>query len=127
MNNKVFTLFLVLACTLFCANPVVAELKGNAEAASAGWELIEKGALLIDVRSATEYEGGHIEGSINIPHSEIDALKQAIGSELDRSVVFYCGSGRRADKVRLQLEAEGFTGIFNASGLDAMEATRPAK
>jgi phage shock protein E len=126
MKNKVFGLFLILACAVFCAQSVIAELRGNAEAASTGWELIEKGALLIDVRSADEFEGGHIEGAINIPHSEIEALKQAIGDEHDRSVVFYCGSGRRADRARLQLEAEGYTGIFNASGLDALEATRPA-
>ena len=101
------------------------ELKGDANAARTAWKLIDEGALLIDVRSAEEFEGGHIEGALNIPHSEIDALKAAIGPGLDRSVVFYCRSGNRAGRVQKQLENLGFTGIFNATGLDALQATRP--
>lgn len=30
-------------------------------------ELIKQGAIVLDVRSKGEYQGGHIKGSINIP------------------------------------------------------------
>jgi len=30
-------------------------------------ELIKNGAVIIDVRTKTEYQNGHIKGSINIP------------------------------------------------------------
>ncbi len=87
--------------------------------------MIESGALLIDVRSAGEFEVGHIPGSVNIPHTEIETLAQAIGPGLDRSVVFYCASGRRAGRAQEQLKQLGYTGLFNASGYDALLASKP--
>ncbi len=75
--------------------------------------------------TADEHEGGHIEGSLNIPHSEIARLADAIGPEKDRAVVFYCRSGGRAGRAQEALEDLGYTGIFNASGYDALVATRP--
>jgi phage shock protein E len=104
---------------------VAVELKGDATKAAVGWERIQDGALLIDVRSAKEHEGGHIEGSLNIPHTDIDALTEAIGPELDRSIVLYCRSGRRAGRAQDQLESLGYSNVYNASGYDALEATKP--
>ena len=100
-------------------------LRGNAEAASEAWVLIEQGALLIDVRSAEEYDRGHIEGAINIPHSDTEALLSAIGDDTARKVVLYCGSGGRAGRAITAIEASGYTGLFNATGLDALQATQP--
>lgn len=101
------------------------ELKGDVVAAAKGWEMIENGALLIDVRSQEEYDQGHIEGSTLIPHSELDAIVAAIGPDHDRQVVLYCRSGGRAGRVQTALQEKGYTGIFNATGWDALEATRP--
>ena len=104
---------------------MASEIKGDIVAAREGWELINQGALLIDVRTVDEYEGGHIEGSLNIIHSEISALAEAIGPEMDRAVVVYCRSGGRAGRAQKALEDLGYTAIFNASGYAALEATRP--
>lgn len=140
MNRKWITLVCLAVVCAITAQPLIAgggpppekpsqgsmsEIKGDTLAASEGWELIDHGALIIDVRSAEEFEGGHIDGSLNIPHSEIDALADAIGPDKDRSVVFYCRSGGRAGRAQKQLEEMGFTGIFNATGYEAMMATRP--
>ena len=35
-------------------------------------ELVKQGAIILDVRSKGEYQGGHIKGSVNIP---LDVLK----------------------------------------------------
>ena len=113
------------APTQASAEGVASKLKGDVVAAGEGWVLIKQGALLIDVRSADEYEGGHIEGSLNIPHSEIAMLADAIGPEKDRAVVFYCRSGGRAGRAQVALEDLGYTGIFNASGYDALVVTQP--
>jgi phage shock protein E len=133
-------LIVVTTYLLFSVNPVLAneeaksqqaievpkaEIRGNIESAKLGWKLIEQGALLIDVRSEGEFQSGTIEGSLNIPHSEIESLTQAIGDDPDRKVVLYCGSGKRAERAKKQLEENGFTGIFNATGYDALMATKP--
>ena len=102
------------------------EVLGDVAAAATGWEMIENGALLIDVRSKEEYAEGHIEGSTLIPHTELDRIVQSIGADRDRAVVLYCRSGRRASGVEDALEKMGYSNIFNATGWEALEATRPA-
>jgi phage shock protein E len=105
--------------------PAAQQLRGDAEAAREGWKLLEEGALLIDVRSAGEFAGGSIEGALNIPHSETDRLLEAIGADKNRPVVMFCGSGRRVDRAIGQLEALGYSALFNATGFDALKATKP--
>ncbi|MFT5140946.1 MAG: phage shock protein E [Lysobacterales bacterium] len=140
INRLAIQFILITSCFLLSVRPVLAgeeakvqlgkevskvEVRGDIALAKQGWELLEQGALLIDVRSEEEFQSGTIEGSLNIAHSEIDLLAQAIGDELDRKVVLYCRSGKRAEKAKDQLEALGYTGIFNASGYDALMATSP--
>ena len=100
-------------------------LRGDPEAAREAWQLIEGGALVIDVRSAEEVAAGALDGALHIPYDDTEALKQAIGEDRSRSVVMYCGSGRRVGIAIEALEADGYTGLFNGTGLDALEATRP--
>lgn len=57
--------------------------------------LIERGFLLVDVRTPVEYKSTNIVGSINVPLGELKS-KLTQFSESNRPVVFYCKSGRRA-------------------------------
>ena len=116
---RYFTLALILVSVAALA------VKGDTKQAEAGWALIQSGALLVDVRTPEEYAGGHIEGAVNVPYTETDKLASAIGEDKDRSVVVYCGSGRRAGKAKTALEALGYTHIFNATGYEALLATAP--
>ena len=100
------------------------EVLGDLEAASQGWAMIEEGALLIDVRSAEEFTAGHIEGAVNIPHSDVDRLAALIGEDKGRATVVYCRSGGRAGQAQTALAERGYTHVFNASGLQALEASR---
>lgn len=97
---------------------------GDLDAASQGWAMIEEGALLIDVRSAEEYATGHIEGAVNIPHSDTEDLAALIGEDKDRATVVYCRSGGRAGQAQSAPAELGYTHVFNASGLQALEASR---
>lgn len=115
--------FLVLV-TIWLINPVMAG-GGDPKAAKQAWPMIENGALLIDVRSKQEFDGGHLEGAVHIEWNQIDALAAAVGSDKQRQVVFYCRTGNRAGKSIVVLEAKGYTNIFNATGLEALKETRP--
>ena len=68
-------------------------------------ELVKNGALLIDVRSREEYEAGHIEGAINIPHTSIftEIEKYAKDKHTD-TIITYCLSGKRCAQAKLSLE-----------------------
>ena len=102
-----------------------AGILGDMAAAEQAWQLLDDGALLIDVRSAEEFAGGTIEGSVNIPHMEIEKLVEYIGDDQGRSVVVYCRSGRRSGRAKEALEELGYTDIVNATGYTALLATSP--
>lgn len=116
-------IFLVFTALVATAPPALAQL--DRDQARAAWELLEEGALLIDVRSEAEFLDGHLEGALHIPYQNTDDLIQAIGSDKDRAVVMYCASGRRVGLAIDALERHGYTNLHNATGLEAMLATEP--
>lgn len=56
-------------------------------------KLVEKGALLVDVREPGEYARMHIEGSRHVPLSGF--ANADLGLEPGQKVVFLCASGNR--------------------------------
>ena len=78
-----------------------------------------------DIRTKEEFDAGHLEGSINISWQDITALKQAIGSDKHRQVVLYCRSGNRSGKAVATLKSQGYTNLYNGTGLEALRATKP--
>jgi len=84
-------------------------------------ELVDAGALLLDVRTPDEFDGAHLEGAVNITHTAVAARVEEIralqGGDLDRPIVLYCRSGRRADAAKRELEGAGFTRITNLGGM----------
>jgi phage shock protein E len=77
---------------------------------------------LIDVRTAAEYEAGHIENSKNIDFLNGD-FERGIGA-LDKSKIYYlyCRSGGRSGKSAELLIAAGFEKVYNIGGFDALAA-----
>lgn len=69
---------------------------------------------LIDVRTADEYEVGHIDGAINIP---VDSMRERM-SEIDSSkpIWLYCGVGLRGYLASNILLQNGFTNVRNLVG-----------
>lgn len=128
MNKMIRTigrLAILLMIALFSAAATPALAQADRDQARAAWELLEDGALLIDVRSEAEYLDGHLEDALHIPYQNTDDLIQAIGDDKDRAVVMYCGSGRRVGLAIEALQQRGYTNLHNATGLEAMQATRP--
>jgi rhodanese-related sulfurtransferase len=116
---------LMVVLTIWLINPVMAG-GGDVDAAKLAWPMIQRGDLLVDVRSKEEFAGGHLEGAINIEWDQTDALIAAIGDDKDRQVVFYCRSGNRVGKSIKELQARGYNNIYNATGLEALLETKPA-
>lgn len=84
-------------------------------------QLVEGGALLLDVRTPEEFAEGHVEGAINIDHTEVagrlDEIRSLVGGDVHKPVVVYCKSGRRAGLVKQQLLDAGFDRVTNLGGL----------
>lgn len=77
----------------------------------------EDPTLYLDVRTAAEYADGHIEGTLNIPHEEIDRIAEAIGNDTSRHVILYCRSGGRVGMIMPYLMQRGYTNIENGGGV----------
>ena len=71
----------------------------------------------VDVRSAQEYADGHVEGAVNIPHTEIAERIAEVTTDKDAALYLYCRSGRRSGLAMAELEAAGFTNVHNIGGL----------
>lgn len=76
--------------------------------------LTKRGAQLIDVRRASEYNAGHALGAVNIP---LDKLEREISS-IDRTLPTYviCQGGYRSSIATGILEKAGFTEPVNIVG-----------
>ncbi|TYP91935.1 hydroxyacylglutathione hydrolase [Fodinibius salinus] len=68
-------------------------------------QITDKEYAILDVRKATEFREGHIEGAVNIAHTrladEVEKLDQ------DKDWLVYCRSGRRASVASALLKRNG--------------------
>ena len=77
----------------------------------------------IDVRSASEYADGHVEGAVLIPHTEITERIGEVTTDKDARIYLYCRSGRRSGIALQALEAAGYANAVNAGGLEEARQT----
>ncbi|MEO3679637.1 rhodanese-like domain-containing protein [Rheinheimera fenheensis] len=75
----------------------------------------------LDVRSADEFAAGHVDGAINIPHTEIAARIGELQLAKDANIALYCGSGRRAGIAIETLQQLGYTRLTNHGGYEALK------
>jgi phage shock protein E len=77
----------------------------------------------IDVRSASEYADGHVEGAVLIPYTEISERIGEVTTDKDARIYLYCRSGRRSGVALQALEAAGYSNAVNAGGLEEARQT----
>ena len=77
--------------------------------------LQEKGTIFIDARLKRDFEGGHVEGAINIPVDANDVVRRQAIKDMSRgnSLVVYCQSVNCsfADVVAGKLRLDGFSTV----------------
>ena len=69
-------------------------------------ELIKSGkATIIDVRTPSEFMGGHAPGSINIPLNELPNRVAEIKGK--QNIILCCASGGRSGQAAMYLQQQG--------------------
>lgn len=89
------------------------------------WEKLSESAMLIDVRTPTEYVEQHLKDAMNIPYKNIVQQLQNLTVPKDQSIVLYCRSGNRAGKALISLRKAGYTNIHNGGGINALLEAKP--
>lgn len=78
-------------------------------------QMIKGGALVIDVRTSTEYKTGHFPGAVNIPVGKISTVKLP-NIARSRDIVVYCNTGQRARLAAERLKTRGYTRVYYIAG-----------
>ncbi len=88
------------------------------------WQLMDQGALVIDVRSTGEYAEAHLQDALHIPFQRIVSQLEKLEVRKDRNIVLYCRSGRRAGVAEEALVSAGYNAVFNGGGLEPLVEQR---
>lgn len=84
--------------------------------------LIDRGAIIIDVRTRGEFNTGHVVGSKNIP---LDAIAASIDElkVMNVPIIACCASGARSAYAASQLKAAGIEAVNGGSWYGVKMAT----
>ena len=74
-------------------------------------KIIADNPFLVDVRSNTEFQEGHVIGSVNIPLDQISQNLSKFNSK--NQIVVFCRSGMRSSQAKSILNQNGFTNVTN--------------
>lgn len=78
--------------------------------------------IIIDVRTATEFDTGHLENAINIPYDIIDQYIAEATCCKSQEIIVYCRRGGRSEKAKITLLDLGYTKVTNAGGYEEIKA-----
>jgi phage shock protein E len=75
---------------------------------------LDKGAVIIDVRTPQEFSAGHVNGSKNIPLNLLQSKMEEI-KRLGKPIITVCQSGMRSSTAKSFLQAKGIEVINGGS------------
>ncbi len=84
-------------------------------------ELQKNGAIILDVRSRREYQGGHIKGSVNISINSLSANLAKL-KETNKPIITCCASGSRSAFAKSILKSHGFPEVYNGGSWYNLES-----
>jgi rhodanese-related sulfurtransferase len=90
---------------------------GQAVGPAEAVRLMNQGAVLLDVRSQAEFDGGHIIDARHVPQEQVAAqAADALKRFKDKVVITCCESGMRSQAAARVLQTQGFTKVVNLRG-----------
>lgn len=80
-------------------------------------ELLKEDAILLDVRSESEYDIGHIPNAILLNVNDVESKIKDISSDYDRAIIVYCRSGNRSATAAQTLIDMGYHNVYDLGGI----------
>jgi phage shock protein E len=80
-------------------------------------------ATIVDVRTPSEFMGGHVAGSINIPLQEVPQRIEELRG-MSKPLVLCCASGNRSGQATQYLAGSGIDEVYNGGGWMAVNFAR---
>jgi rhodanese-related sulfurtransferase len=76
----------------------------------------EKKGVVLDVRTAKEFEAGHIPGAVNIDVNSADFDKKVAGLDKSHAYLIHCASGVRSVRACEKMSRVDFKQLYNLQG-----------
>ncbi len=111
MRNLLLALCCVWTFTVCAAQTPVVSQQALLDAQRADEQI-----LLLDVRSAEEFQHEHIPGATNISYDQLAVRWQELAEYKDTPIIVYCRSGRRAGIAEEILKQQGFNQLLHLEG-----------
>ena len=119
---------LILALSLFLAGCMVTKTSETSSSyktisSTEAQQMIEdnKDALILDVRTAAEYESGHIPSAVNLSNEDIQAGKVDSLKDKSQLIMVYCRSGNRSRQAAQKLAELGYTNVVDFGGIQSWQ------
>ena len=77
----------------------------------------ESGYIILDVRTQTEYDQGHIPGAICVPNETIGTGEIPQLPDKEQLILVYCRSGNRSKQAAQKLADSGYMNIVEFGGI----------
>jgi len=110
-----------------CATPEYMEQTGGTEmyrsrriSASEALEKMQNfpNAVILDVRTESEFATGYIPGAILLPDFDIREMAADVLPDLDALILVYCRSGVRSRGAVSTLANMGYTNVYDFGGIN---------
>lgn len=75
-----------------------------------------KDAVVVDTRSAGDYDKGHILNARHVPMAGIEGRAKEISKTMDKAIICYCGTGTVAPQAATKLRKLGYTDVHALKG-----------
>ena len=105
--KKIFSLIIILILLTACGNNKYTTIDTNR-----ALELIDNGAIILDVRTVEEFNREHIPNAINIPLDQLDTVE----FDKDSTIIVYCQSGMRSKEAVEKMAEMEYTSLYNLDG-----------
>lgn len=80
--------------------------------------VLPENAVVLDVRTAADFDKEHIKGAILVPHDKIAEQIAGVVPVKSTPVYIYCRTGKRAGIAIGKMKALGYTDMTNLGGIE---------
>ncbi len=116
MKSQLFSLFILSFLFLSCQGQSSKEVKTVDASTFAAKIKATENAQLLDVRTAEEFNEGHIDKAVNVNWNSDNFVALANRYDKSKPVFVYCKVGGRSAQAAHKLASLGFTEIYNLEG-----------
>lgn len=82
----------------------------------AATQMLNKGAVVVDVRESAERQSGYIPDSKHVPLGDLANRLGELDKFKSKPVIVCCASGARSGRAASTLRKAGFTEVYNLDG-----------